>query len=139
VVLLMVLGDIMGLKKFLKKTRQQFGGIVAEASSDIGKLAQEATAGITGSETLGDIVGGGFESASALSAFAMTGGAAGTEGITSGAGKVGGALGLGGEEEPTSALGGGGTSDIGKKKKDLEDNIRRNTTGLRQQSVLTAR
>ena len=121
-------------KRLLKKT-QKLGG---KLSQKVGDITQEAVAGVTGSESLGEIAGG--------SSQFMTGG-----GSLDGLKRAGsGALGLGGEilgggdsgeiQKETSALAQGNMEELKKKKREsLQASAQANSPGVRQQSVLTAR
>jgi len=68
---------------------------------------------LTGSDRLGQLASGGTQAALGGSAALLTGGMGGRDSFEAGLGAMGGALGIGGEEEEEiSALGGSGSDTI---------------------------
>jgi len=122
-------------KKAWKAVTKPSRAIVREIGKQTYDINKNVVSGITGSDTLGKSFAGIGQMGYGAMDMTMGGGSAK---LKEGFGNTIGVLGLGGEEEDVSALS-TGTSDIEKKKKDLEDNMKQNTTGIRQQSVLTQR
>jgi len=125
----------MGLGSFVKKATRK---VVNKTS----QLAGDITTDITGSDALGQAIGGSVQQGLSLGTLDLKGAMSGTRDI------IGGSLGLvgelvgGGEEEaqtPEQVAATSQSKEIDKKKKELEGALFMNTAGTRQQSVLNPR